>query len=357
MERAIRSAKPAWRLSQPSELFPDEHSAVCYPMDGLGLLYVGREKAGRFDPSKTFLLELLARQGGLALASTQRLLKLDEAYRQAAQSRDQLQAWSQGLERLLEAIGRVSLAGSRAELEQSLELSLKALVPVSGGLWAEPEWLRSWGGRLSPKVLEGPAQRAVEAGRPMLLDRLGEKEGCLLIAPILSQRADPMVVVLWDPQSETLGRLEHDLVHAFCLQAAISLENCLLYQEVTDSYRQLRDSKTQLFQSSKPAAVGQFAAGLAHELNTPLASVMLALDEASMVVADESLQEQIELAVRELTRAQGLVEKLLYYSRESTGKRTRVEVETVRADVVKLLAARLRQSQLGTQGTLRGPPW
>jgi C4-dicarboxylate-specific signal transduction histidine kinase len=44
------------------------------------------------------------------------------------------------------------------------------------------------------------------------------------------------------------------------------------------AYRRLQDSESQLVESAKLAAVGQLAAGVAHELNNPMGSIQLALD-------------------------------------------------------------------------------
>ncbi|MGE0488749.1 MAG: ATP-binding protein [Vulcanimicrobiota bacterium] len=77
------------------------------------------------------------------------------------------------------------------------------------------------------------------------------------------------------------------------------------------------EAERKAIQSSKLAAVGQLAAGMAHELNNPLATVKLALDYARLkAVGDETVRRRLEAANLELERAHRLVEQLLRYSRE-----------------------------------------
>lgn len=98
----------------------------------------------------------------------------------------------------------------------------------------------------------------------------------------------------------------------------------------------------ELSQSSRLAAIGQLAAGLAHELNTPLGSITLALQ-----VAQDSLESRPERAATRLRQAQaaadhmqGIIHRLLYYSREAGQGRRKVVLEGLLQDSLAMLKHR-----------------
>jgi len=69
-------------------------------------------------------------------------------------------------------------------------------------------------------------------------------------------------------------------------------------------------------QSEKMAAIGQIAAGVAHQLNTPLGSIMLTaemLDEE--LNGDTDLKEEVKKILRNANYCKGVVRNLLLYAR------------------------------------------
>lgn len=89
-------------------------------------------------------------------------------------------------------------------------------------------------------------------------------------------------------------------------------------KEIAETNEKLRLRESQLAQSSKMAAVGVLAAGLAHELNTPLGTVKLGLDYAVKNLASkpDSAERMLGTAKDGLSRAQIIVNKLLHYTRK-----------------------------------------
>src|SRR5262249_18561863 len=75
----------------------------------------------------------------------------------------------------------------------------------------------------------------------------------------------------------------------------------------------------QLIQSEKMAAIGQLAAGIAHELRNPLAIVMNALYDLRQVLgpAPAEVLEDLHIAEEEISRAQATTQNLLDFSRQS----------------------------------------
>ena len=83
---------------------------------------------------------------------------------------------------------------------------------------------------------------------------------------------------LWAyPDDSTLSDMDSSLMDLLAMQAAIALRNAELYADVSrsrDSERsalnQLKDTQSQLLAAQKLEAIGSLAAGIAHEINTPI---------------------------------------------------------------------------------------
>jgi signal transduction histidine kinase len=99
--------------------------------------------------------------------------------------------------------------------------------------------------------------------------------------------------------------------------------------------QQLAESR--LVQAAKLAAVGEMAAGIAHELNNPLTSVTgfaeLALEDTP---PDSETRKELEIVMREALRARDVVRRLLDFARQGEKVRSRASLNDVVNDVVDL---------------------
>ncbi len=108
-------------------------------------------------------------------------------------------------------------------------------------------------------------------------------------------------------------------------------------EELRDRMEAQRRAENRLVQAAKLAAVGEMAAGIAHELNNPLTSVT---GFAELVLEDmpetDANRKDLELVMREARRARDVVRRLLDFARQSESTRARASLNEVVDDVVAL---------------------
>lgn len=140
-------------------------------------------------------------------------------------------------------------------------------------------------------------------------DRIGHGELTTRV-PAGHDREFHSLAIAFNSMSERLARA----------QGALASRN----DELEVALEQVRATQAELVQSEKLGAVGRMTAGLAHELNNPLASVlgygeMLAahLRERGATAPEELADRFVSPLVREATRARLLVRSLLHFSRRA----------------------------------------
>ncbi|HSG43498.1 MAG TPA: GAF domain-containing protein, partial [Anaerolineales bacterium] len=123
------------------------------------------------------------------------------------------------------------------------------------------------------------------------------------------------------------------------------------YQQLQESIYQLRETEMELnarmqaqrlaenrlVQAAKLAAVGEMAAGIAHELNNPLTSVTgfaeLVMDE---MAENSPSREDMDLVLRESRRARDVVRRLLDFARQNDSAHANASLNRVVEDVITL---------------------
>jgi signal transduction histidine kinase len=98
-----------------------------------------------------------------------------------------------------------------------------------------------------------------------------------------------------------------------------------------------RQAENRLVQAAKLAAVGEMAAGIAHELNNPLTSVTgfaeLVMDELPQ---ESPMRTDLDLVIRESRRARDVVRRLLDFARQTESAHANASLNKVIEDVVAL---------------------
>ena len=89
-----------------------------------------------------------------------------------------------------------------------------------------------------------------------------------------------------------------------------------------------RLNEQHLMRSEKLASVGRLAAGIAHEINNPLTSV-LTFSSLLLRKAQEGQQEKLEIIIKEATRCRDIVRELLNFARQSEPRKEPCDINAI----------------------------
>jgi signal transduction histidine kinase len=98
--------------------------------------------------------------------------------------------------------------------------------------------------------------------------------------------------------------------------------------------KQLRD---QLFQQEKMVLIGQIAASVAHELNTPLATILLRAQLIEQQAEEDSDLSDLKVLEGEARRCRRIIDSLLGFSRRSEGVISRTDLNSLIQESLSLV--------------------
>ncbi len=180
-------------------------------------------------------------------------------------------------------------------------------------------------------------RKAIESGETVATGNavadpsLGQAQSVILMdlrtivcIPLRSPRSDTQrgahhaLGALYVDNSETSAAFPPDSLQAaeaLCRHAALAIENAQLFEREQGTIQELRKAQQRLLQAEKLATIGKMAAGIAHELNTPLTYIMGNLEMLRTQELPAEQQEMLQSVDRGVERIRSLAQSLLAFSR------------------------------------------
>ncbi len=236
--------------------------------------------------------------------------------------------------------GNLTIGGFGGASQNVVKRAMKSFeYPVSGGITGHV--FETGEGLVVNDVLEDSRYRSIKGWQ-------AGSEMCVAI------REGTKILGIIDVESSSRNAFTHNDFLALESLAGILasvISSADQYQRLQETISQLRSTQMELrarmdaqrsaenrlIQAAKLAAVGEMAAGIAHELNNPLTSVTgfaeLALEE---IPQDSETHRDVEMVLREALRARDVVRRLLDFARQGESTRARASLNEVVEDVVAL---------------------
>lgn len=145
-------------------------------------------------------------------------------------------------------------------------------------------------------------------------------------------------------------------------------------QEIETTYYKLRKTQKKLIQSEKMAGIGKLAAGIAHEINNPLASVASCAEglqerfNASVKPKDkkthlilsnsdfDTFQEYLKIIYNETFRCKAIISKLLNFSRQTESVKIELDLNNVLRDSLLIIKHQIDVDKKSITLDLMGEP-
>jgi len=128
----------------------------------------------------------------------------------------------------------------------------------------------------------------------------------------------------------------------------------MLADSFNEMTNKLSEAQRQVYQSQKLAAVGQLAAGVAHEINNPLTGV---LSYSSFLLKraenQPEFKDDLEVIVRETKRCRGIVKGLLDFSRQSPPEKHASDINEIANQAIQIVQTQMEARHVNLQAQLR----
>ena len=159
-----------------------------------------------------------------------------------------------------------------------------------------------------------------------------------MLVPLRSMRgAHVGCIGLSDPRDVTrVNAEEMTKIELLAGDLAVTVDNAALHR--------------QLARAEKLAAIGQLVAGVAHELNNPLTSIVGYTELISDDVPEGPARQKLDKMLREAQRMKRIIENLLRFARQNSLAKKSANLEVLLQDVLALREYHLHNHDIEVAG-------
>jgi signal transduction histidine kinase len=255
------------------------------------------------------------------------------------------------LEKVLEVM-RIETGAIALMDEQDEELSLAVHRGLAAGLLHQAASLEPG---------QGLTGRAAQLGEPILVEDISEEDGLSGIELGMKEEgfrsfaciplaAKEKVLGVMDIASHDLRQFspqDVELLTSIGNQIGVAIDNARLFHDLNEAYEDLAATKARLFQSAKLSAVGEFAAGIAHEIRNPLTTI---IGDAQLLMTtmkpDQLEYESLKAIERSGRRASKVIGNLLSFSRQEEYELVPTDINATINNALSLIAYQIERSNI-----------
>jgi signal transduction histidine kinase len=176
-----------------------------------------------------------------------------------------------------------------------------------------------------------------------------ERQRVALLLPLIMEGRLAAVLTVGEKLSgEIYEADEIQLLEALLQAAAVALKNAGLYADLQRQMQELRRTQDQLMQAAKLAAIGELAAGIAHEVNNPLMVIIGTATVLRRRPELSAIHDRLDTIETQGARATKLVRGLLDFARRRARTAMDIPIREPIERALALVADRLRKPALET---------
>jgi signal transduction histidine kinase/putative methionine-R-sulfoxide reductase with GAF domain len=184
----------------------------------------------------------------------------------------------------------------------------------------------------------------------------------LVVIPLLvKEKALGAIAADFVEPNKNITKEALESMMVFAQQAGLAIHNAFMYQELKTFSQQMEEkiqkttadlSKTeaQLIRSEKLAALGQLAAGIAHEIRNPLTSINILIHSlASNLPSGTSQKEDLKVIEEEIHRINEIVDRFLRFAKPAPPLLRKAEVVSIVEETLQLLRPQIEKQRIVIQ--------
>ncbi len=169
-----------------------------------------------------------------------------------------------------------------------------------------------------------------------------------ICAPLLARNHLLGILVLGAKRPWRPGRRDADLLLQLANQASLAFQNAALY-------RDLRRRLDRLHRADRLAAIGQLAAGVAHEVSNPLTIIRSTMQYLTQSLEDSQASLLVDDLIGEVDRIDRTISDLLGLARHSDFAPEEIDLFDLIQQTLRLVEAQARQQAVRIEERLEPP--